>query len=123
MASLVAEQDAFLRDVVKLLAKAWELGFVVTGGELWRTPEQQKVYVQTGRSMTMNSRHLDRLAVDFNFFANGVLVSGPMAVSVLRPLGEYWESLSPKNRWGGNFDRDFNRKDPFVDCPHFERKP
>jgi hypothetical protein len=29
-------------------------------------------------------------------------------------LGAYWESLHPKNRWGGNFKS-------LVDCPHFER--
>jgi nucleoside-diphosphate-sugar epimerase len=28
--------------------------------------------------------------------------------------GKYWESLYPKNRWGGNFSN-------LVDCPHFER--
>ena len=33
---------------------------------------------------------------------------------ILAPLGAYWESLHPKNRWGGNFSN-------LVDCPHFER--
>jgi hypothetical protein len=34
--------------------------------------------------------------------------------TILAPLGVYWESLYPKNRWGGNFKS-------LVDCPHFER--
>ena len=56
--SLVKEQAAFLLDVAKLVQKATELGFTVTGGELARTPEQQQIYVKTGRSKTMNSIHL-----------------------------------------------------------------
>lgn len=110
--SLVAEQAAFLRDVTKLLNKADELGFVVTGGELYRTPEQQEIYVKTGRSKTMNSIHLKRCAIDLNFFVNGKLTYDKNAI---KPLGDYWETLNPKNRWGGNWTR-------FVDVPHFERR-
>jgi len=110
--SLVAEQAAFLRDVRKLLARADELGFVVTGGELYRTPEQQEIYVKTGRSKTMNSIHLKRCAIDLNFFREGRLTYDK---TLIKPLGDYWESLDPKNRWGGNWTR-------FVDVPHFERR-
>ena len=109
--SLVKEQAAFLLDVAKLINKATELGFVVTGGELFRTPEQQQIYVKTGRSKTMNSLHLQRRAVDLNFFVDGKLTYDK---KTLAPLGAYWESLHPKNRWGGNFKS-------LVDCPHFER--
>lgn len=110
--SLVLEQAAFLKDVVKLLAKAEELGFVVTGGELYRTPEQQKIYVDTGRSKTMNSNHLKRCAIDLNFFKNNTLIYD---IQMLKPLGEYWKSLSHKNDWGGFWIS-------FKDVPHFERK-
>lgn len=109
--SLVNEQAAFLLDAGKLVQYATDQGFVVTGGELWRTPEQQKVYVQTGRSKTMASNHLRRLAIDLNFFKNGELIYDK---NVLRPIGEYWESLNAANRWGGNFRS-------IVDVPHFER--
>ena len=109
--SLVAEQAAFLRDVRKLLARADELGFVVTGGELYRTPEQQEIYVRTGRSKTMNSIHLKRCAIDLNFFKDGKIIWDKATIA---PLGAYWESLHVKNRWGGNFSS-------IVDCPHFER--
>lgn len=111
--SLVNEQAAFLDDVCKLLAKAKALGFVVTGGELYRTPEQQRIYVQTGRSQTMNSNHLRRCAIDLNFFMGGKLTYD---IGALKPLGDYWESLNPKNRWGGNWTS-------FKDVPHFERRP
>lgn len=109
--SLVAEQAEFLRHVCLLIDRATKAGFVVTGGELYRTPEQQQLYVKTGRSQTMNSLHLKRLAVDFNFFLDGKLVYDKQ---ILAPLGAYWESLHPLNSWGGNGIK-------LVDTPHFSR--
>jgi D-alanyl-D-alanine carboxypeptidase len=109
--SLVKEQSAFLLDVSKLIEWAFQHGYTLTGGELFRTPEQQAIYVKTGRSKTMNSNHLRRCAIDFNVFIDGQLCYDK---TKLAPLGAYWESLSPKNRWGGNFQS-------FVDVPHFER--
>jgi len=111
--SLNQEQAAFLLDMCKLIQYATDQGFVVTGGELARTPEQQAIYFKTGRSKTMNSIHLKRCAIDLNFFKDGKIIWDK---AVLAPLGAYWESLYPKNRWGGNFSN-------LVDCPHFERVP
>lgn len=109
--SNVREQAAFLLDVCLLINKATEMGFQVTAGELYRTPEQQQIYVKTGRSRTMNSLHLQRRAVDLNFFVNGKLCYDKDA---LAPLGAYWESLHPLNSWGGNGVK-------LVDTPHFSR--
>lgn len=109
--SLVKEQAAFLLDVAKLVQKATELGFTVTGGELARTPEQQQIYVKTGRSKTINSIHLKRCAIDLNFFKDGKLTYD---IPTLKPVGEYWESLDPKNQWGGHWKS-------FKDVPHFQR--
>lgn len=109
--SMVNEQWHFLKDIALLIKYAESRGFVLTGGELWRTPEQQKIYVETGRSKTMNSNHLKRLAMDFNIFVDGELC---WDMSKLKELGTYWESLSPENRWGGFFST-------LTDMPHFER--
>ena len=109
--SLVKEQADFLLDVCKLIEFATKEGWAVTGGELYRTVEQQQMHVKAGRSRTMNSNHLKRCAIDLNFFKDGKLVWDRTA---LGPLGTYWESLNPKNRWGGNFKS-------LVDVPHFER--
>ena len=109
--SLVVEQAAFLLDVCKLVQYATANGWVVTGGELYRTVEQQAIHFKAGRSKTMNSVHMKRCAVDFNFFKDGKLVWDRTS---LAPIGAYWESLHPKNRWGGNFKS-------LVDVPHFER--
>ena len=69
--SLNTEQAAFLLDACKLVQYATEKGFMVTGGELARTPEQQAIYFKTGRSKTMKSIHLKRCAIDLNFFKDG----------------------------------------------------
>jgi hypothetical protein len=109
--SLSDEQAAFLLDACALIKYATEQGFKVTGGELARTPEQQAIHVKAGRSKTMNSIHLKRCAIDLNFFKDGQIIWDK---GILAPLGVYWETLNPKNRWGGNFKS-------LVDCPHFER--
>jgi hypothetical protein len=109
--SLVPEQAAFLLDVCRLIQYATSQGWTITGGELYRTLEQQQIHVKAGRSKTMNSNHLRRLAIDLNFFKDGKLVWDK---NTFAPLGSYWETLHPKNRWGGNFRS-------LVDVPHFER--
>lgn len=108
----VRAQADFLLDLTLLIQWASEQGWVVTGGELFRTPEQQALHVQAGRSKTMASRHLDRQACDLNFFWQGELVYDRER---LRPIGEKWESLNPLNSWGGNWKS-------FKDVPHFERR-
>lgn len=107
----VLDQANFLQDVALLIQKAREMGFLVTGGELFRTVEQQQIHIKAGRSKTMNSMHLTRRAIDLNFFKDGKLTYDKQ---LLAPLGKYWESLDPLNSWGGNGKR-------FVDTPHFSR--
>jgi hypothetical protein len=82
------EQAAFLLDACKLIQYATEQGFKVTGGELSRTPEQQAIYVKTGRSKTMKSIHLKRCAIDLNFFKDGKIIWDKATIA---PLGIYWE--------------------------------
>lgn len=109
--SLSSEQAAFLLDACKLIEYATQRGWTVTGGELYRTQEQQEIYFKQGKSKTMESNHLKRLAIDLNFLKNGQPVWDKPA---LAELGAFWESLNPKNRWGGNFKS-------LPDVPHFER--
>lgn len=111
--SLYDEQAAFLLDSCRLVAMATDLGFKVSARELGRTPEQQAIYVQTGRSQTMASNHLRNCAIDLYFMKDGALV---MDKAGLQPLGDFWQSLNPKNSWGGNWNS-------FKDLPHFERRP
>lgn len=107
--SRVTEQAAFLLDVCKLIQYATDRGYEVTGGELARPVEMQELYVKTGRSRTMRSRHLERSAIDLFFFKDGKLTYDT------HDIGLYWESLSPKN-CAGMFWKSFK------DSPHFERQ-
>lgn len=113
--NLGQHQEAFSKDLAELLTKGFELGYECRIGEVLRTPEQQLIYVQTGRSKTLNSMHLKKCAADLHFFKNGELCYP-------EELGRFWESLSPFNRYGGNFDKDWTHEDSFKDAPHFERK-
>lgn len=102
------QQWAFLKDYAKLIEFADEQGYKLTAGELYRTMYQQKKYVRDGLSWTYNSYHLKRKAGDLNLFVNGKYQTSKSSYAI---LGRYWESLDPKNRWGGRFN----------DAPHFER--
>ena len=110
--SLVTAQAQFLKDAAQLILHINSTpGWTCTGGELFRTPEQQKIYLAEGKSKTLASRHLVRQAIDLNIFHNGELT---YAKADLQQFGDYWESISSKNRWGGNWKS-------FQDTPHFER--
>lgn len=110
--SLRQEQSAFALDLMKLELWLYENGYEWTLGESQRPIEMQKIYMQTGRSKTMNSMHIKKCAQDLFIFKNGKLL---MSKHELQAVGDKWESLSPKNSWGGNWNR-------FKDVPHFERK-
>lgn len=101
-------QEKFSRHLMALLARAFAAGYEVRIGEVFRTAEQQQIYVETGRSKTMNSNHLKKCAADLHFFMDGKLCYP-------KELGDYWESLDTLNR-AGMFWKGFR------DDPHFERK-
>ena len=98
MISLQKRQCDFTLAFSKLVTKAICLGYEVKVAEWNRLLVTQKDYVARGVSWTLDSRHLDNLAVDMYLFKDGVIaLGGPL----YRPLGEYWESLG--GRWGGRF--------------------
>ena len=106
---LSEKQQVFVRNVACLIQYAETLEIGLTFGHAWRSLEEQKRLKAEGKSQTLNSKHLDRLAVDFNFFINGKLTYDKHK---LQALGNYWESLHDDNNWGGNWK--------FLDTPHFE---
>lgn len=116
---MVREQFEFLRDTLALMDFAIRSGFTITYGEVSRTLEQQQIYFNTGKSKTMNSRHLVKMAIDLNFIRDGKLIYD---AETLAPVGRFWMSLNPKNRWGGDWNHNGNTKDEnWHDTPHFER--
>lgn len=127
--TLREKQSLFVKNVGLLIAFAYEKGCEFTAGEMLRTQEMQAIYFKTGRSKTMNSRHLVKLAVDFSIFKAGKLLfidikTMAQEIESVKELGEYWISLHPDNVWGGDWDRDHTTLDEtFKDPYHFEMKP
>ena len=130
---LSEQQQIFTRNIALLISFAFKNDIGLTMGEAYRTKSQILLnffgfkiekggvigirLVKSRRlSKTLKSLHADRLAIDFNFFIRGKLT---YAYSDILLLGNYWESLDPANRWGGDFNKN-NIEDGFVDTPHFQ---
>ena len=90
MGKLNDKQFKFTRMVALLLQYANARGYEITFGD---------AYAQTGHMI--NSLHYKRLAIDLNLFKDGKYLTG---TEDHKFLGEFWEMLDPKNRWGGRFN-------------------
>jgi len=99
--TLREQQSLFVRLVGLLIERAYQLGYELTFGEAYRTPEQAARNAIMGIG-TRNSLHVERLAVDFNLFRDGQFLSDSRDHA---ELGEYWKSLHPLCRWGGDFPK------------------
>ncbi len=145
MATLREKQSKFVYNISLLIQFAFKNGFELTFGEVTRPIEQvwlnfygYKIVNTNGvlslvkrapTSKTLNSRHVERLAVDFNIFKDGKMLFQDAAtqqkeIQDCLVLGDYWISLNTDNVWGGDWDRDHNTIDEtFKDPYHFEMKP
>jgi hypothetical protein len=92
-------QEEFAQSAAKLIQKAVELGYTVTFGEAWRTPQQAQWNADHGTGI-VHSLHIERLAIDLNFFKDGTYIQDG---SKLEELGKWWKALGTNYRWGGNF--------------------
>lgn len=90
-------QNQFAKMLPGLLEKAFTLGFDVSIGEVYRSPEEAIRLSRVGKG-SMNSLHCVRLAIDLNLFKGGVYQTSSEAH---RELGEWWESQG--GAWGGRF--------------------
>jgi hypothetical protein len=118
-------QRAFARCLVQLEAKILADGFEFTLGESYRSPEQAAInslsltdrariraLLETkypvvadaiGSSVSQgikNSVHRNKLAQDLNLFKDGIFLE---KLTDYQPFGEFWKSLHPLARWGGDF--------------------
>lgn len=98
-------QSHFAALVPRLIDQAIALGFEVTLGEAYRSPEEAARLARLGRGITIgrgitNSLHTSRLAIDLHLFKDGVYQTSSEAH---RPLGEWWEAQG--GAWGGRFTR------------------
>jgi hypothetical protein len=97
--TLLQHQQLFAKLVPQLLLEAHRLGYAVTLGECWRSPEEAKRLDGTGAGIKA-SLHCDRLAIDVNLYLDGRWLTRSEEYAV---VGSYWKSLHPLCRWGGDF--------------------
>ena len=126
METLSRKQQRFTRLIAQLIGEANVRGYALTFGEAYRSDEQAEINALGGDKRwalclslqpqfpalaaainnngkhggISKSLHRKRLAVDFNVFKNGELLTDG---SQFEDLGVYWEGLSPDCRWGGRF--------------------
>lgn len=97
------KQSRFALGVALLIQKADEMGYSVTFGEAYRTPEQAALNAAKGYGIS-NSLHTERLAIDLNLFKDGRYITDGEGHT---ELGRWWKSLGQDYRHGG----DFTKKD------------
>lgn len=108
-----ALQEEFAQAAAKLILQGPQMGYTVTLGEAWRTPQQAQWDADHGTGIS-HSLHIERLAIDLNFFKEGNLIKDG---SKLKDIGEWWKALGPNYRWGGDFHA------PRQDGNHFSISP
>lgn len=108
--NLNTKQFKFSKYLAKLILFAIELGYDVVVAEVYRSPEEQRRHYEKGRTKTLNSKHMQKLAVDLIIFRNREYLT---LSDDYKQLGYYWKSLDTKNVWGGDWEE-------FPDGNHFQ---
>jgi len=97
--TLREKQSLFASLVAKLIIWAYSNGYELTFGEVLRTAAQAAANAASGAGI-VHSLHLLSLAVDFHLYKDGVYLKETEQYKV---MGEYWKTLHPLCRWGGDF--------------------
>jgi hypothetical protein len=66
-----------------------------------------------------DSQHCKKLAGDLNLFKDGVYLSNTWEH---KPFGEYWMTLNPDNRWGGDWNGNHRTDEGEDDGNHYEMR-
>lgn len=99
--TLRQKQSLFVSLVVELIHYGHTKGYEFTFGETYRSPEEAARLAGLGKGIR-KSLHTQRLAIDLNLFRNGEFLTKS---EDHRPLGEFWKTLHPLCRWGGDFTK------------------
>lgn len=99
--TLFEKQKIFSMNVALLLLWCDDGGYGVTLGEAYRTEAQARLNEQNGVGIA-NSLHTKRLAIDLNLFQGNKYLTDSVSYGW---AGDYWRTLNPLNRWGGDFTR------------------
>lgn len=94
-----ALQEEFAQAAARLIQQASVLGYTVTLGEALRTAQQAQLDADAGKGIS-HSLHIQKLAIDLNFFKGGLWVTDG---AELADIGAWWKSLGPMYFWGGDF--------------------
>ena len=94
---LVDKQAQFAQKAAALIVQAAAMGYVVTLGEAYRSPQEAARLAALGKGVA-RSLHCDRLAIDLCLFWGGVYLT---ATADYEPLGIWWEGKG--GAWGGRF--------------------
>ncbi len=97
MSKLLEQQQRFAAMVATLIAQAQHLGYQVTLGEAFRTPEAAALNAQQGDGIA-NSLHTKKLAIDLQLFHGAMYLKSSLDYE---PLGLWWEQQG--GSWGGRF--------------------
>ena len=101
---LVEKQHRFSVLIARLILELDGLGYTISMGEAWRSPETCKLYAQPGGPVGIrNSLHPERLAIDLILRQNGVLLTRSEDYAL---AGKIWGSYSGPDytcTWGGEF--------------------
>ena len=96
--SMVNKQGKFTLMVAQLVVFAFYRGYTMTYSDAYREPSLHGKYGEKKSYSHAKSLHKLRLAVDFNVFKDGLLLSDGKD---FQELGEFWESIG--GSWGGRF--------------------
>lgn len=94
-------QREFTLAVAELIQFIYASGYEATLGDAYRDPRSHSpmgIYGVYGRP---SSAHKQRLAVDLNLFRDSVWLTDTQSHAI---FGDYWKSLHPDHRWGGDWD-------------------
>lgn len=106
--TLREKQSLHVRFVGLLIEFAYQNGYELTWGQTLRSKEEAARNAASGAGIS-NSLHNVGLAVDLNLFKDGRWLTDSESH---RPLGDFWKSLHPECRWGGDFRDKHGRPKP-----------
>lgn len=108
-------QILFSQEAALLVQHAQALGYDVTLGEAWRSPQQAQWDAQHGTGVA-HSLHTEKLAIDLNLFKDGVYITDDTGHT---DLGAWWKARGANHCWGGDFtSKDFNHYSISPDGVH-----
>lgn len=94
------------------LCQSIKVDFIITDG--CRTIEEQRVFVSTGKSKTMRSRHLGGMAIDYVALIDGRVTYD---VGYMEEIADLFKAAADELgipiKWGGDWKS-------FKDTPHIE---